>query len=131
LLGPLEPTEAFELLGPDLSALLPELGVAGQAADDPRQQHERVIESLVRPITGLASRRKSLVVVEDLHWADSVSLEVFGTLARRLSAEPVLLVGTFRDDQVEPGLEGLRAGLERARRSTELRLDRLNRERST
>jgi DNA-binding CsgD family transcriptional regulator/tetratricopeptide (TPR) repeat protein len=126
LLGPLEPTQAFERLGADLSALLPELGVASQPADDPRQKHERVIESLVRLLSGLGSRHKLLFLIEDLHWADSISLEVFGTLARRLSAQPVLLVGTFRDEQVEPGLEGLLAELERARLSTELRLRRLD-----
>jgi DNA-binding CsgD family transcriptional regulator/tetratricopeptide (TPR) repeat protein len=126
-LGPLEPVQAVEVLGVDLAALLPELGVDSQPETDPRQKHERVIESLVRLLSGLASRRNVLVVVEDLHWADSISLEVFGTLARRLSAQPVLLVGTFRDEQVEPGLENLLAELERARLSTDLRLRRLDR----
>jgi DNA-binding CsgD family transcriptional regulator/tetratricopeptide (TPR) repeat protein len=128
-LGPLEPTQAFELLGADLASLLPELGVTGQPEDDPRQKHERVIESLVRLLTGLASRHKLLMLfVEDLHWADSTSLEAFGILARRLSDQPVLLVGTFRDEQVEPGLESLLADLERARLPTELRLRRLDRQ---
>jgi DNA-binding CsgD family transcriptional regulator len=128
LRGPQEPTPAFELLGADLSALLPELGVGCEPADDPRQRHERVIESLARLLTEIESGHKLLLLVEDLHWADSISMEVFCTLARRLSAQPVLLVGTFRDEQIEPGLEGLLAELERARLSTELHLDRLNRE---
>ncbi len=127
-LGPVEPTQAFELLGADLAALLPELGVETESSDDPRQKHERVIESLVRLIAGLGSHYKVLVLVEDLHWADSISLEVFCALARRLSTQPALLVGTFRDDQVEPGLEGLLAELDRARLSSELRLRRLDRQ---
>jgi hypothetical protein len=45
-LGPLEPAQAFELLGADLAALLPELGVDSQLEVDARQKHERVIESL-------------------------------------------------------------------------------------
>jgi DNA-binding CsgD family transcriptional regulator/tetratricopeptide (TPR) repeat protein len=127
-LGPREPTQAFDLLGPDLAPLLPELGIDSQPDLDPSQKHQRVIESLVRLLTGLASRHSLLLLIEDLHWADSISLDVFGTLARRLSAQPVLLVGTFRDEQVEPGLESLLAELERARLSTELRLRRLDRQ---
>lgn len=124
--GSLQPPQAFELIGADLAALLPELGVGSEHEVDPRQKYERVIESLVRLLTGVASRHNLVMLIEDLHWADSVSLEVFGTLARRLSAQPVLLVGTFRDEQVEPGLESLLAELERARLSTELRLRRLD-----
>jgi DNA-binding CsgD family transcriptional regulator/tetratricopeptide (TPR) repeat protein len=128
LVGSLEPAQAFEFLGADLSALLPELAVPDHAAHDPRQTHERVIESLVRLLLGVGLRHNLVLLIEDLHWADSISLEVFGMLARRLSAQPVLLVGTFRDEQVEPGLEGLLAELERARLSTELRLSRLDRQ---
>jgi hypothetical protein len=107
--GSLQPAQAVELIGVDLAALLPELGVESQPESDPKQKHERVIEGLVRLLSGLASRHNLLLLIEDLHWADSISLEVFGTLARRLRAQPVLLVGTLRDEQVDSGLESLLA----------------------
>lgn len=111
-LEPCEPAQAFDRLGPVLARLLPETGLSSESADDLRQNHERVIGSLVRLLSGVASNHKLLLIVEDLHWGDSTSLEVFGTLARRLGAQPVLLVGTYRDDQINSGLRVLAQVLE-------------------
>ena len=49
----------------------------------------------------LRTRRPSILVLEDLHWADDATLDVVRLLARRLEAVPVLAVGTYRDDQVD------------------------------
>jgi len=40
----------------------------------------------------------SVVVVEDLHWADEATLDVLRLCARRVDSVPALLVGTYRDD---------------------------------
>ncbi len=42
-----------------------------------------------------------VVVIEDMHWADEATLDVVRLLARRIEAVPVLLVLSFRDDQVD------------------------------
>ena len=42
----------------------------------------------------------TLVVLEDLHWADEATLDLLGFLGRRLDDFPVLIVGTLRDDEV-------------------------------
>jgi DNA-binding CsgD family transcriptional regulator/tetratricopeptide (TPR) repeat protein len=42
----------------------------------------------------------SILVVEDLHWADEATLDLLRFLARRIGTVPVLIVGTFRDDEV-------------------------------
>lgn len=39
----------------------------------------------------------TVLVVEDLHWADDATLDVLGHLARRISALPAVLLLTFRD----------------------------------
>jgi DNA-binding CsgD family transcriptional regulator/tetratricopeptide (TPR) repeat protein len=44
----------------------------------------------------------SILVVEDLHWADEATLDLLRFLARRIGGVPVLMVATFRDDQVGP-----------------------------
>ncbi|GAB4444995.1 MAG: hypothetical protein OHK0015_46900 [Chloroflexi bacterium OHK40] len=56
-----------------------------------------------------------LVVLEDLHWADPASLQLFGYLARRAARRTVLLVGSLRthDTPDEPALKALLDGLER------------------
>ena len=50
----------------------------------------------------LAAWRPTVLVVEDLHWADDATLDALGHVARRLADLPVLLVLTFRDDEVVP-----------------------------
>jgi DNA-binding CsgD family transcriptional regulator len=41
-----------------------------------------------------------LLVLEDLHWSDQPSLELLRVIARAIERDPVLLVVTFRDDEV-------------------------------
>jgi DNA-binding CsgD family transcriptional regulator/tetratricopeptide (TPR) repeat protein len=48
----------------------------------------------------LARERPAVIVVEDLHWADEASLELFPHLARKLRSAPVLLVGSYRSDEL-------------------------------
>ena len=42
-----------------------------------------------------------VLVLEDLHWADEATLDVFTLLVRRAGATPALIVGTYRDDALE------------------------------
>jgi predicted ATPase len=49
-----------------------------------------------------ATERPLLLVFEDLHWADESTLLLLEYLALHLADMPVMLVGTFRDDEVEP-----------------------------
>jgi DNA-binding CsgD family transcriptional regulator/tetratricopeptide (TPR) repeat protein len=43
-----------------------------------------------------------LLVLEDLHWADGATLDALRYLGRRLDGVPVLIVGTYRDDETGP-----------------------------
>jgi hypothetical protein len=46
--------------------------------------------------------RASVVVVEDVHWADDATLDVLRYLGRRVEDLPAVLVVTYRDDEVGP-----------------------------
>ncbi len=48
------------------------------------------------------SRRPTIVVFEDVHWADEPTLDLLSFLARRVGARPALLLLTFRDDELGP-----------------------------
>jgi DNA-binding CsgD family transcriptional regulator/tetratricopeptide (TPR) repeat protein len=50
----------------------------------------------------LARERPSVLVVEDLHWADDATLDVLGFAARRIESLGAVLVLTFRDDEIDP-----------------------------
>jgi tetratricopeptide (TPR) repeat protein len=88
-------------LGPiwagELARLLPELAPAaeGPVAD------LRLFEAVARFVDCVSASRPVIVVLEDLHWADEMSLRLLAMASRRLRATPVLLVGTARDDELE------------------------------
>jgi DNA-binding CsgD family transcriptional regulator/tetratricopeptide (TPR) repeat protein len=42
-----------------------------------------------------------IVVLEDLHWADEATLDVFRVVARRIEDVPALIVATYRDDELD------------------------------
>jgi DNA-binding CsgD family transcriptional regulator len=48
------------------------------------------------------SRVATVLVIEDVHWADEATLDLLRFLARRLGAAASLLVVTYRDDEVGP-----------------------------
>lgn len=45
----------------------------------------------------------TVLVIEDLHWADQRSLDWLNYIGRRISQLPVLLIGSLRDDEVDAG----------------------------
>jgi DNA-binding CsgD family transcriptional regulator/tetratricopeptide (TPR) repeat protein len=52
-------------------------------------------------IQELRSRSPTIVVFEDVHWADEATLDVLKLLGRQIEAVPALLVATYRDDELE------------------------------
>jgi DNA-binding CsgD family transcriptional regulator len=63
----------------------------------------RVFDAVARLLAALAERRPMLLVMDDLHRADAPSLRLLGFVAGGLAAFPVLLLGTYRDTDVELG----------------------------
>jgi DNA-binding CsgD family transcriptional regulator len=79
---------------------------------------------------GDACTTPTFLAFEDLHWADDLSLEILGALARRLPEVPLLIVATYRADQVatRSGLREWRARLLTQRQADEVRLAALTRD---
>ena len=46
-----------------------------------------------------SGRGPGLLVIEDIHWADDATLDLLRYLGRRIRAEPILVVVTFRNDE--------------------------------
>ena len=49
----------------------------------------------------LGGSRVSVVVLEDLHWADEATLDVLRLLARRVGGVPALVIASYRDDELD------------------------------
>ena len=64
----------------------------------PEQRRQKTLEALTAQLAGLASRHPVLMIIEDAHWVDPTSLEVFGRTVDQIKTLPVLLIITFRPE---------------------------------
>ena len=64
----------------------------------PEQRRQRTLEALTAQLAGLARQQPVLMIVEDAHWVDPTSLEVFGRTVDRIKTLPALLIVTFRPE---------------------------------
>lgn len=131
----MEADELDRVVGParhDLARLLPELDPGGSAGitavrDD---SSSRLLELVFGVIVRLAADRPLMLVIEDLHWADRSTLDLLSLLVRALRDVPVLLVLTFRTDEIHRShpLRPLVSEWERVRSVRRLELQRFTRE---
>ena len=64
----------------------------------PEERRQRTQEALTAQLAGLTGQRPVLMIVEDAHWVDPTSLEVFGRTVDQIKTPPVLLIVTFRPE---------------------------------
>jgi len=88
---------------PEIVALLPGLAPEGavrpaEGADEIRFRAFNLVADLLDDV---GRRRPVAVVLDDLHWADPSSLELLRTVARRSGTSHYVVVGTYRDTDVE------------------------------
>ncbi|MFI5953760.1 ATP-binding protein [Cryptosporangium sp. NPDC051539] len=83
----------------------------------------RLFERVVALIGQVAVDRPVVLVVDDLHWADATSLEMFRHLAARMPAGTTV-IGALRDRPTEPGsaLARMLAAASRSSRHRRIRL---------
>lgn len=133
LIGAMSPTELEEVIGPAsevIGLILPNAG-AGLKPDPATQasSQARLFEHLLGIFARLSDRTPTLLVIEDIHWADRSTLDLLRFLARNLHAGAMVLVATYRTDEPAPGVgvRGFLAELERSPRVERLELSRFNR----
>src|SRR5580765_4161236 len=81
-----------------LARILPELGPqAGARAGDPAADRRRLHKAVIDLLTRVSRQRPLLVVLDDLHWADLPSLQLFLQLARATPEARLCLLATHRD----------------------------------
>jgi len=68
---------------------------------DPAQAKLRLFEAVVALLSLAASDRGLLLIIDDVHWADSATRELLDHLVRRLTTTRSLLVMTYRSDELD------------------------------
>ncbi len=118
----------LEAAGPGwdtIGVLLPELGdhVTGGASEN------RLHEGVALLLEHFARESPVILVIEDLHWADEATLTVLRFLLRAVASGPIMIVLSYRSDDVHRGhpLRVFLTEVERGRRAKRLELRRLTR----
>lgn len=96
-----------------LCSLLPELqDLFGKNATpaplSPEQEQLRLWEAALYLLSAISERTPLLIVLDDFHWADASSCDLFAYLVRRLRGRPIVMIGTYRDNEL-PSSHPLRA----------------------
>ena len=82
----------------ELTRLFPEMDGSGLPPSSDNDQ--RLFESVARLFEHLSAENLVVVMLEDVHWADEMSLRLLAFVARRLPAWRLLLVATSREDEL-------------------------------
>jgi tetratricopeptide (TPR) repeat protein len=86
-------------LMPQLRRLFPDLPPPLELS--PEQSRRILFNAVVELLGRAAANAPILLLFEDLHWADEGTLSLLNHIARSISKVPVLILGTFRDNEID------------------------------
>jgi serine/threonine protein kinase/tetratricopeptide (TPR) repeat protein len=111
--------QTLAILVPEYSELL--LQEKATIAETLGSEPLRIKEAICAVLSAISKHMPLLILLDDLHWADVSSIELFGYLVRRLVDFPVLLIGTGRLNELssEHALSLLLSQLQRERFMTQ------------
>jgi len=125
-----DPTERSTMLegSDELSILLPSLGMRSSDVAP-----SRLLPVVDRVVQRIAARHPTVLVIDDLQWADVSSLDVLAYLIAGFRAQSLALVVTIREEDRPVGhpLHGWLADVRRLPGVSELKLARLDQEEAT
>ncbi|MBA3871481.1 MAG: AAA family ATPase [Anaerolineae bacterium] len=107
-----------------LSRLFPEFFSSIDASPILETEHNKrhLFTALLYVFSLLTTYQPLLVIIEDLHWSDDTSLEFLLQLARWSTAQPALVLITYRSDEIHPSLSRWLAQVDREHLTQEFML---------
>jgi DNA-binding SARP family transcriptional activator/tetratricopeptide (TPR) repeat protein len=112
-------------LVPELARRLPDL--PEPASLDSEGQRFRLFEAAGSLLANASRSWPVVLVLEDLHWADKPTALLLTHVVRSIQAERVLIIGTYRETELDEPLASVLADLRRERAVERLRLGSLHR----
>src|SRR5436305_14689933 len=82
---------------------------------EPEQENHRLFAVLETFFLHLSTQSPVLLIIEDVHWSDETSLDFLHYLTRRSASYPILLLVTYRHEEIQPELSSWLAQLDRER----------------
>jgi DNA-binding CsgD family transcriptional regulator/tetratricopeptide (TPR) repeat protein len=86
---------------PPLGPVLDVANAAGGELAEVVARSSRPHEVTAALLGELRRRSPTVLVLEDLHWADEATLDVLTLLAARVASAPALVLASYRDDELE------------------------------
>jgi tetratricopeptide (TPR) repeat protein len=84
----------------DLARLFPELADGPGPPPSGIEEGPRIFEAVAHLLRLLATNQLLIVVIEDLHWCDEMTVRLLRFLPRRLAGRPVILLTTARSEEL-------------------------------
>lgn len=113
---------------PDLAMLFPDLANSpASSSSGAEEEKRRLFAAMTHFLTEQATQGAVLLIVEDVHWCDDLSMDFLLHLARRSRHVPLLLLVTYRNDELHPRLRQWLTQIDRERLAQEFLLGRLSR----
>jgi DNA-binding SARP family transcriptional activator len=97
----------------ELGRVIPELGSAEPPRPLEPSERYRLFDAASEVLTDIARTQPVVLVLDDLHWADTPTLLMMRQLARAADDEPVMIVASYRETERPPGLVDILAQLRR------------------
>ena len=72
-------------------------------SSDHELQQDRLFEEISSTLNALARQQPLLLMLDDLHWADTSTAGLLGHLAMHLQQNPILIIGSFRPEDLAQG----------------------------
>ena len=101
--------ELADALGPgapDIAVMMPEIRrriphIVEAPRIDPESERARLFESIGAFLRSAAETRPLVIFLDDLHWCDRPSLALLEQIARSITDRRVVIIGTYRDVEVD------------------------------
>lgn len=75
-----------------------DLPVLRAARSDPKIMSDQIAESVVALFTAMTARLPMILVLEDLHWADALTVKLLGAVLRELAEQPLMILVLARPE---------------------------------
>jgi tetratricopeptide (TPR) repeat protein len=72
----------------------------------PQAWKESTFAAVTRALFAISAKKPTLLFIDDLHWADTASLALLQYISRFILSQRILVLGTFRKEDLNPDSEG-------------------------
>ena len=72
----------------------------------PEVWKDQTFRAVAQELLFLSTKKPLILILEDIHWADSASLSLLHYLARQAVSERILILATFRSEELNAYVEG-------------------------